>query len=175
MPYSGSLVAVRPDDIANAICSPQAEDPCLLKPIRSVISDAVNKHVVPLLKHRRIAGTAYFGTMRRAGDKDRQARSLGKRGRMKVCDLLFLPILGACILSLVGCSEPQAIVTAPAVLRNWSPQDECALAQALTSYPSDSVLWTLETDWARMRREIGSQPRKNNFKCGAIDEAHLLS
>ena len=95
---------------------------------------------------------------------------------MKACDVLFLLIIAACVLSLVGCaSEPKPVITAPAVLRNWSPEEECALAKALAPYPSDSVLWTLHDDWARMRREIGIKPKVRNFKCGAIDKAHLLS
>jgi hypothetical protein len=95
---------------------------------------------------------------------------------MKTCDLLFLLIIAACILSLVGCaSEPAPVIAAPAVLRSWSPEEECALANALAPYPSNSVLWTLHDDWARMRREIGVKPKIKNFKCGAINKAHLLS
>jgi hypothetical protein len=97
---------------------------------------------------------------------------------MKLVDLVFMAIIAACLLSLMGCSdrsEPLPVIAAPAMLRGWSPQEECALAQILQDYPSDSILWTLHDDWSRMRREIGLKPTKTNFKCRSIDAAHLLS
>jgi len=98
---------------------------------------------------------------------------------MKAIDLLFLLIIAACLMSLFGCSdrsEPFPVIAAPAVLRNWSPEEECALAQALAPYPSDSVLWTLHDDWARMRREIGLKPKTIRTDCkGKIDRARLLT
>ncbi len=81
---------------------------------------------------------------------------------MKAIDLVCPLILAACIMSLIGCadrSEPLPVIAFPAVLRNWSPEEECALAKALAPIPADSVLWTLHDDWARMRREIGMKPK----------------
>lgn len=98
---------------------------------------------------------------------------------MKVCDILFLLIIAACIMSLFGCAdrrEPLPVIAAPAVLRNWSLEEECTLAQALALYPSDSVLWTLHDDWARMRREIGINPPKKKTECRTkTTGARLLS
>jgi hypothetical protein len=99
---------------------------------------------------------------------------------MKLCDVLFLSIIAACLLSLCGChdnSEPFPIIAGPpTVLRNWSPQEECKLAAALAPIPENSIIWTMHDDWARMRRETSLKPRPVNNKCKeAIDEFHLLS
>jgi hypothetical protein len=77
---------------------------------------------------------------------------------MKLIDIVFLLIIGACLLVIAGCSDrlgPAPVVNAPAVLRTWTPQEECDLAHILAKYPADSVVWTLHDDWARMRREAG--------------------
>jgi hypothetical protein len=82
--------------------------------------------------------------------------------------LAFILLIIGCLLIITGCSdrtEPLAVIGAPAVLRNWSPEEECALAQALAPVPSDSVLWTLHDDWARMRRESGLLPPKKKTNC----------
>jgi hypothetical protein len=98
---------------------------------------------------------------------------------MKLFDVICLVFIAACILSIAGCkdnSEPLPVIAAPAVLRIWTPQEECALAQALAPYPPDSVLWTLHDDWARMRREIGVKPMKRNTNCRVTTtELRLIS
>jgi len=100
---------------------------------------------------------------------------------MKLRDMILLTVIAAAIFSLCGCDrngEPLAIIASPpAVFRNWTPEEECALADALMPYPSNSILWTLHDDWARMRREMGVKLKKSNYKCKeAIEpEAHLLS
>ena len=97
---------------------------------------------------------------------------------MKLCDVLFLAIIAVCLVSLVGCtdrSEPLPIVAAPA-LRNWTPEEECKLARTLAVFPSDSILWTLHDDWARMRREEGFKAKPSHYKCKeSIEQGRLLT
>jgi len=95
---------------------------------------------------------------------------------MKLCDIVFLVIIALCILGIAGCqdnSEPLPVIAAPAVLRSWTPQEECALAQVLAPIPESSIIWTLHDDWARMRREIGIKPMSNNTNCKGTSDAKV--
>ncbi len=98
---------------------------------------------------------------------------------MKLIDFVLLSIIVLCLFSLAGCkdnSEPLPVIAAPAVLRNWTPEEECALAQALAPIPENSIIWTMHDDWARMRRETGLKPVQKNTECKEmIDEFHSLS
>ncbi len=90
---------------------------------------------------------------------------------MKLVDIVFLLIIGACLLVIAGCSdrtEPLPRTAAPAVLRDWSPQEECELAKVLEKYPENSVIWTLHDDWARMRRETGLKAVHNGNDACAL-------
>ena len=80
--------------------------------------------------------------------------------------LAFIAFLVGCLLMISGCaSREPATIVAPAVLRDWSSGEECALARALAPVPADSILWTLHDDWARMRREIGMKPKAHKPDC----------
>lgn len=98
---------------------------------------------------------------------------------MKLIDFVCLSIIALCLFSLAGCkdnSEPLPFVASPVQLRNWTPDEECALANALRPIPADSILWTLESDWARMRRDIGVKPVKKNANCRTTTTgAHFIS
>lgn len=94
-------------------------------------------------------------------------------------DILALVILAACLFIVAGCkdrSEPLPIVASPpAVLRNWSAQEECALSRAFEGVPDGSILWLLHDDWARMRKDLGHKPGPKNTKCKETIEYRRLA
>ncbi len=91
--------------------------------------------------------------------------------------LAFLVLMMGCLLMITGCaSRTPATTVAPAVLRDWSSEEECALARALEPVPADSILWSLHDDWARMRREIGIKPKLHKPDCRKeLAKVHLIT